>query len=365
MKKMMTTLLASGMLISGAFAADPAPKANPAQAPEVKEKSPAELFAFLPEVVAKINGKDLTRAEVVTAFVADLPDGKLPPFVTEEMLKQMAPQMVRGLVSQRLLGEAAEKAGFKASEQSVKDFFSGELKKLKPEELDTIKEQLKMQNKTMESYIAEVSKNPQAQRQIAISRLMEKEVGSKIVIADKDVKEYYDKNPNMFVNQADAPDGIRASHILIMVPKDATAAQKAEAKKKIEDILAQVKKDGAKFEALAEAMSECPSGKEAKGSLGAFGRGQMVKAFEDVAFGLKEGEISGIVETEFGYHVIRRDAKKEAKPIPFAEVKEELTNFLKRQKMEEANAAYVAKLEKDNKVEILLPEAPVALPAAK
>ena len=128
------------------------------------------------------------------------------------------------------------------------------------------------------------------------------------------------------------------------------------------ELLAQIQKDKSKFEELAIAMSDCPSGKQAKGSLGSFRRGAMVKAFEDAAFALKEGELSGVVETEFGYHIIRRDARQEAKAIPFEEVKENLINFLKRQKLEEANLAYMEQLLKDNKVEFLVQAPALQLP---
>ncbi len=361
MKKLATMML-SGLLLAGAFAAEVAPQANPAQAPEQKAQTPEELFSFLPEVVAKVNGKDITRQELVKFFVGEMPDGKIPPMLTSDLLKQMAPELVRGYVSQMLLTSAAEKAGLKPSADAVKAAFAKQMKNLKPEELEMVKQQLQLQDKTMDSYIAEMAAQPKVQQQVAIMEFLEKELAGKATVSDQDAKTFYDKNPQMFKTQADPEDAIRASHILVMVPKDATAQQKAEAKKKIEDILAQIQKDKSKFEELAIAMSDCPSGKQAKGSLGSFRRGAMVKAFEDAAFALKEGELSGVVETEFGYHIIRRDARQEAKAIPFEEVKENLINFLKRQKLEEANLAYMEQLLKDNKVEFLVQAPALQLP---
>ena len=102
-------------------------------------------------------------------------------------------------------------------------------------------------------------------------------------------------------------DQVRASHILLMYKGSARSSatrSKEEAQQLIEQIKAQLD-GGADFAALAREHSDCPSG-QSGGDLGAFGRGQMVKAFEDTAFTMPVGETSGVVETDFGFHLIRR-----------------------------------------------------------
>ncbi len=104
-------------------------------------------------------------------------------------------------------------------------------------------------------------------------------------------------------------DQVTAAHILVMHEGSARTSEtrtQDEAKTMIEDVKAQIA-DGADFAELAEKVSDCPSGSNG-GSLGEFGRGQMVKAFEDTAFALEPGETSDIIETEFGYHMILRTA---------------------------------------------------------
>lgn len=104
-------------------------------------------------------------------------------------------------------------------------------------------------------------------------------------------------------------DQVTAAHILVMHEDSASSSQtrtQDEAKAMIEDVKAQIA-DGVDFAELAEKVSDCPSGSNG-GSLGEFGRGQMVKAFEDTAFALEPGETSDIIETEFGYHMILRTA---------------------------------------------------------
>ena len=104
-------------------------------------------------------------------------------------------------------------------------------------------------------------------------------------------------------------DQVTASHILIMHEESERSSQtrtKEEAQTVIEDVKTKIS-DGADFAELAGEISDCPSGSKG-GSLGTFGRGQMVKIFEDTAFGLGVGETSDIVETEFGFHMIHRSA---------------------------------------------------------
>jgi parvulin-like peptidyl-prolyl isomerase len=111
------------------------------------------------------------------------------------------------------------------------------------------------------------------------------------------------------VIQPAPPGHIRASHILISyagVPRTEAVRTKEEAAVLAEDILRRIKA-GEDFEDLARRYSDCPTAKQEKpGDLGFFDKGKMVKPFEDAAFGLKVGEVSGIVETQFGYHIIKR-----------------------------------------------------------
>lgn len=102
---------------------------------------------------------------------------------------------------------------------------------------------------------------------------------------------------------------VKASHILLMYKgssRSTATRSKADAQREIEALKAQID-GGADFAALAREHSDCPSAEEG-GDLGAFGRGQMVKPFEDTAFGLPVGGTSGVVETQFGYHLIKRTA---------------------------------------------------------
>ncbi|MFM9836555.1 MAG: SurA N-terminal domain-containing protein [Methylophilaceae bacterium] len=123
------------------------------------------------------------------------------------------------------------------------------------------------------------------------------------LVTDAEIKEFYDTNKDKF--QGD--EQRHASHILIAFGVAAKEADKAAAKAKAEDILAQLKKNPKKFEELATKFSQDPGSAAKAGDLGSFGRGAMVKPFEDAVFSMKVGQISDLVESEFGYHIIRLD----------------------------------------------------------
>jgi len=120
-------------------------------------------------------------------------------------------------------------------------------------------------------------------------------------VNDAEVKKFYDENTAKFQGNEQR----RASHILIGFGVSATPAQKQQAKAKAEELLAAIKKDPSSFEMLATKNSQDPGSAVKGGDLGSFGRGAMVKPFEDAAFGMKVNDVSDLVESEFGYHIIK------------------------------------------------------------
>ena len=140
---------------------------------------------------------------------------------------------------------------------------------------------------------------------------------------DAELKKYYDDNIARFKTQAQ----VRVSHILITAPKDASAADKAKAKQQAETLLAQVKVHPDQFAQIAQKDSQDPGSASKGGDLGYFSRGMIAggQAFDDAAFGLKKGEISGVVQTDFGYHIIEATDVKPSVTQPFDEVKDTIT----------------------------------------
>lgn len=152
-------------------------------------------------------------------------------------------------------------------------------------------------------------------------------VAAQISVSDADIKSYYEQNAKRFTEEEQR----RARHILIKVGKDASAAEKAAAKEKAEKLLVQVRKNPADFAKLAKENSDDPGSAERGGDLDFFGKGMMVKPFEDVAYALKKGEISNLVQSDYGYHIIQLTDIKPASGKSLDEVKGQIAAEIKKQ----------------------------------
>ena len=204
-------------------------------------------------------------------------------------------------------------------------------------------------------------------REIQVARFTPESFASKVTVSDADVEAYYKANTaqfqspeqasieylvldieaakkNISVNEADlktyyeqntarfgTKEERRASHILITAPASASAADRAKAKAKAEQLLAEVKKAPATFADVARKNSQDPGSAEKGGDLDFVTRGAMVKPFEDVMFALKKGDISDVIETEFGYHIIRLADIKPAVVPPFEQVRATIENEVRAQ----------------------------------
>ena len=188
----------------------------------------------------------------------------------------------------------------------------------------------------------------QIKRALTVQQFIDKKFVQKVTVSDKETRAYYDANQAAFKQ----PEQVKASHILIKVGPQADEPQKAAARKKIEEIQQKVQK-GDDFAALAKEFSEGPSSAKG-GDLGYFRKGQMMKPFEDAAFALKPGEVSDIVETSFGYHLIKLADKKPESTIAYEDIKAKIQEYLKQKKVGEQVELYIADLKGKAKVEQFL-----------
>jgi peptidyl-prolyl cis-trans isomerase C len=226
--------------------------------------------------IVKYNGDDIKLSEVLETWKSLFPGGNAPDFNTfDESIRQ---NVLRGLISERLIYQEAVKAGFDKS----------------PE---------------VEKRLAELKK------QVVMQAFMEKK--SESLTTDEELKAAYDQKVKASVGQEE----VKARHILVKTED--------EAKK----IVAELKK-GAAFEKLAKEKSTDKGSGEQGGDLGWFTKDKMVPEFADAAFALKKGEISAPVKTGFGWHVIKLEDRRELKPASFEESKDELKSELAEQSVE-------------------------------
>jgi len=174
--------------------------------------------------------------------------------------------------------------------------------------------------------------------------LIKKAIMDKVSVTPEEVQKYYDDNKDKYK----AEEQVKASHILVDTEEEAKKAKERVDK-------------GEDFAEVAKAISKCPSAPRG-GDLGFFGRGRMVPEFEAAAFGLKEGEVSPPVKTQFGWHIIKATGHKEAKVKEFDEVKAEIEQQLTQEKQKKAYDDMLAKLKAE--AQIRINDAAVAPPKA-
>lgn len=288
--------------------------------------------------VAVVNGTVIKQAELdreTNRYLARLrSEGRFPNDIE---LGQIKTQVLENLIARELLYQESQKKGIKVDQKQVDTQLTA-LKGRFPSEAE-FKNALDRMNLT------EADLRFQFERDLAIGELLEGQIGNKIAVSDKETRAYYDGNLENFRQ----PEQVRASHILIKVDPGAEEEKKAEARTKIESVRAKLKK-GEDFGALAKEYSEGPSGPKG-GDLGFFGRGQMVKPFEDAAFTTKPGQVSDMVETRFGYHLIKVTDRKPEGTLSYAEVKDRLEQLMKQQKVQQEIAHYVETLKAKAKIE--------------
>lgn len=292
--------------------------------------------------VAIVNGSIITNAELdrevnlVRQRFANMgrPMGEVQVLTIKN-------QVLESLISRELLYQESQKKGVKVNKEKLETEYEG-LKKRFPSE-----EEFKSRLSSLK--ISEVDVKTQIERGLVIQEFIDEEIGGKVMVPEKDVKTYYATHPDSFKQ----PEQVRASHILIKVDPKADESKKAAARKKLEEIRRRLLK-GEEFVALAREFSEGPTNVRG-GDLGYFRRGQMVKPFEDTAFALKVGELSEVVETQFGFHLIKVTGKKPQTTIAYVDIKERLQKYLKDEKVQQEVTVYIEELKTKSKVERFLP----------
>ena len=341
-------VLCVGGIVSAADAdkkAEPAEKAAPAPAPAVAAMplvmpTPAADVATTntpATVLVQINDKTITQGDV------DAEIGEISKMMQSRgrsgeqfamMLPTIKPQVIDSLVVRALLAAEFAKKNIAVSDAEI----NTEIEKIKTTlpKGKNLEELLKSNGVSDKSFRADIME------QVKLSKLLG--IGEP---TDKEMKEFYEKNKSRLY---EIPETVRARHILIAVNATDDAAKKAVKKEKAEALRKQlIDAKGANFAQLAKDNSDCPS-KAMGGDLGEFRKGQMVPAFEVVAFGLKTNEISAVVETDFGYHVIQMTEHNTPRIVAFDEVKPQIAVQYKGRQLQEKAGPFIQELRDKAKI---------------
>jgi len=331
-------LMTSVIATSAAAQAPPsAPgQTSPAAQPAAADKPvPVEL----PDVIARVNGEAINKGEFEKAVksIEQRAGGPVPADQRDRIYRAVLEQMV----GYKLLIQETKTRHVEVPDAEIETRI-GQIRQQFPNE-DAFKQVLAQQNLTVEQL------KDDARQDMAVSKLLDGEIAGKVTVKPEDVQAFYTQNPQHF-KQAEK---VHASHILIQVPKDADAATKAQARAKIDDLLKQAR-EGKDFGELAKQNSQDPGSGPNGGDLGFFEPGQMVGPFNDAAFAQQPGTIGDVVETAFGFHIIKVIEKQPAGLVPLDQAKEQIQEFLEGQGREQQTAAFVNALKAKGKVEIFI-----------
>ena len=255
-------------------------------------------------------GMDAYAREVQTRFQLTVP-------VFENLVKQ-------GLVEEKFRKLITD--GISASPAEIQEEFKFQNEKVKLDYVLIKPEDLESKITPSESDIKAYYEQNKAKFQIPEKRVVRyalldlTQLRQNTVVTDDELKVVYQQN----IQQFQVPNRVHAEHILLLTTGGKTDAEVAEIKKKAEDILAQAKKKGANFEDLAKKYSEDPGSKAKGGDVGWVLQGQMVPEFEKAAYSLNKGEISDLIKTQYGFHIIKVLEKETAHTKTFDEVKDSL-----------------------------------------
>lgn len=305
-----------------------------------------ELFGD--QVLARGKGLEIKRSEFDAAFIAVKSaatgrGARIPP----EFLNTLERQVLNDLIGMRLiLNKATAEEKAKAREE-----FEVSFRKFKADEnLTDAEYEERLEPQLLALGLTREQWQQQRMDQAAIKLVLEREL--KPSVTDEDVKKYYDEHPSDF----EKPEMVKASHILLATRDQTTGAEfpedKKQAKRKQMEELLKRARGGEDFAKLAKEYSE-DSGSKDRGGEYTFPRGKMVPPFESAAFSLAVGQISDIVTTQYGYHIIKLLEKIPAQKMELAQVADDLKDRLKQRAVQEQLKDYVPKLIKEANVEIL------------
>jgi len=298
--------------------------------------------AVVDRVVAVVNQEIITLSEV-EKFANPFRE----QIITEDRLERREQlhgvyrKVLERLIEEKLIDQEVKKNGIKISSKEVEATVE-EVKQRNTATQEELEKALAVEGLTLEAYKKQIEKGLQRKKLINWSVKVETKIG------EKELRDFYQKN----INRYRPNESYRPSHILFVVPKGAAPEEVNEIKKKCQAILEKIK-GGSDFGEMALLYSQDASNKDL-GDLGYFKKGELVPAFEREALRLKVGEVSGIVRTEFGFHIIKLLDRKGVEPLPFEEVKERIPGDYYESEMEKAFRQYLSTLKEKSIIEIKL-----------
>ena len=301
----------------------------------------AQLNAY--GTVARVNGVDISNESLERNFEEYQRDKEvnIAAIRYPNRVTMMRREVLESLITQELIWQAAQEFGAIANEDLVDDSLQQASAQFNSQ-ADFVG-RLAAEGYTVDSYREHLRVVLSAQQYLA-------SVASEVTVSDAECHEFYVANPEKFA----LPEAVHARHILLQLKSQTDVAMREQVQERALELLARLEA-GEDFAALAVEASQDSSAAQG-GELGYFPRGKMVKSFEDAAFALQPGEISGIVESPFGLHIIKVEDHQSAQTVPEALAKERIKAHLLETKRQQSAADEIATLRASATIEHLTPQ---------
>lgn len=289
-------------------------------------------------VLIRVNGEEITRGEIMQVMQQAMQQfgGQIPPQQLQQIQGQMFEKIKNDLINQKLLQAAVDKADVKIDDAEIEKTIE-QIKTGIPAG-QTLEAALQAQNLTMEGLKENIRKD------MVFRKFLEEKTKDVTEATEAEAKEYYDSNPDAFKK----PESAKASHILIgfdnsLTNETAIAESKVAKKAELEKIRADILAGTISFEDAAKKYSTGPSSQQG-GDLGEFTKGRMVPEFDAAVFSQEVGEVGDIVETQYGYHIIKVTGHTQEGTVSFEEAKADLIKGLSGQKKQQAVNDFIKSL---------------------
>ncbi len=298
--------------------------------------------AVVDRIVAVVNQEIITLSEV---------EKWAGPFQEEiqtkdrlerrERVHEVYRKVLEKLIEEKLIDQEVKRSGVKVTSKEIEGALE-EVKRRNAATQEDLEKALANEGLTLEAYKKEIEKRLQRMKLINWAVKVESKAG------ERELRDFYQKN----IDQYRSNESYRPSQILFLVPKEATPEEIREIRKKCEKVLEKVK-GGEDFGEMALLYSEDISAKD-RGDLGYFKKGELLPELEKEALRLQVGEVSGIIRTNFGFHIIKLLDRKGGTPPPFEEVKEKVKADYYEKEMEKAFQQFLSTLKEKSVIEIKL-----------
>ncbi len=301
----------------------------------------AQMSAY--GMAARVNGVGISNEKLERSFQEYMGESgqNIAAIRYPGRVKVLRREALELLIEQELVWQAAQKKGVVATPEEV----TQTVDKMRAgfRSSDAFVTRLAIEGYTEESYREHMKRLVSAQKYLD-------NLTSGVEVSDAEVHDFYAGNTDKFR----APEVVQARHILLKFSPDADAASRQAAREKMAGVLAEARSDDADFAALAKQHSEDATAAQG-GDLGYFPRGRMLKPFDDAAFGLEPGQVSDVVETRSGLHIILLEDHREASEVPEEEVRDRVREYLVTLKRQQTADETIKDLRSKADIEILMP----------